>query len=135
MGGLVTPIYYTPLVIGQGGIPLNDMKVITISKQFSSGKLAGRQVYTLTGTKEEKAAYKTAKGIYYKEDATGNPEYLAFPDEKLARGIEYVLNERGFLEKPVTEQDMANNDLLAQSSLSLVDLQKLQILKAMEAGY
>ena len=107
----------------------------TIIDLFTSGKLAGRVLYKLEGTKEEKAQYKTAKGAYYKEDADGNPTYLSFEDEGISEGVEYAVTEKGFLRAGLTAEDKANINLLAKNKLSLGQLQKLQILKAMEAGY
>ena len=109
------------------------MKATPIT-MFTSGKMAGRVLYKLEGTEKEKALYKTAKGAYYKEDAEGNPTYLAFADQSFARGKEYTLNAKGYLEDTLSEEDMANIDLLAKNKLSFAQLQKLQILKAMEAG-
>jgi len=108
------------------------MKVTPV--EILGGKLSGRTVYVLDGTAEEKAAYKKAQGIYYRE-RDGKPTYLAFEEEVLSTKKEYVLNEKGRLTVPVSEEMIALNDKLADyQGISVEKLQKLNQIKALEAG-
>ena len=127
----MTPINHTPLVIGQGANPLNDMKAIYTEKTTKKNRLV--KIYKLICTEAEKAAYKKAKGTeYYKEDEEGYPLY--YTQRNLSDEIEYK-----FVDGSLKSEDAGNaqailNKLAKYDGISLEDLQKANQIKMLEAG-
>ena len=132
MGGLVTPIYYTPLVIGQGGIPLNDMKATYKGKTTKDPNV---KIYILDCTDAEKAEYEKVKGTeHYREDEkTGKPLY--FTKRALSSELDYKLVDGSLVTESETKVQATLNLLAKYDGMRIEDLQKSQIIKAMEAGY
>jgi hypothetical protein len=132
MGGLVTPILNTPLVIGQGVIPLNDMKAIYKGKTRKNPNV---KIYILDCTDAEKAEYKKVKGTenYVEDEVTGKALY--FTQRALSSEIDYKLVDGSLVTESETKVQATLNLLAKYDGMSLEDLQKANQIKSLEAGF
>lgn len=90
---------------------------------FHTTNKSGSTAYTLTGTKEEIASYKKAKGSFYRETEKGLPLY--FTSRPLSSETEYALDEKGYLSaNDVSKAQTIKNALASVAGTSLNDLQK-----------
>ena len=127
----MTPIYNTPLVIGQGGIPLNDMKAIYTEKTTKKNRLV--KIYKLDCTEAEKAEYKKAKGTeHYVEDEEGFPLY--YTQRNLGSDIEYKFVNGSLKSEDSGKAQAVLNALAKYDGVSLEDLQKANEIMKLEAG-
>lgn len=95
---------------------------------FKNTNKSGAFTYSLTGTKEELAAYKAAKGSYYREDENKTPLY--FTTRPLNSETEYTLDAKGYLTAETSAQTQnVLNALSSVAQLSLNDLQKFAAMK------
>jgi hypothetical protein len=100
---------------------------------YKTTRSNGTHIYSLTGTPEELAQYKTEKGSYYLEDTSegvhkGRPLY--FTTRALSSSSEYKL-EKGNLEAETSIVQVQILDALSQvGKFSLNDLQKFAAMKA-----
>ena len=93
----------------------------------------GTHIYWLSGTKEELAAFKVAKGSYYVEDNAEGPKKgqpLYFTTRALADTEEYVLNNGNLDSASNAMQQTILNSLSQVGKFSLTDLQKFAAMKA-----
>jgi len=90
---------------------------------FHTTNKSGSTAYTLVGTKEEIAAYKKAKGSYYRETEDGKPLY--FTSRPLSSETNYTLDKAGYLSANDTAKaQQIKNALASVAGTSLNDLQK-----------
>ena len=90
---------------------------------FRTQNRSGAYTYALAGTAKEIEAYVKAKGAFLRKDESGTPLY--FTTRPLASGVEYTLDDKGYLtEPPSTEAQAIVDKLSAYSRISLKDVQK-----------
>ena len=95
---------------------------------FKNANKSGAFTYSLTGTAKELAAYKLAKGTYYREDESKAPLY--FTKRPLSSEIEYTMDSAGYLTAATSSQtQVVLNALSSVGQLSLNDLQKYAAMK------
>ena len=91
------------------------------------------KIYIMDCTEAEKAEYKTFKGGYYREDEkTGKPLYFA--ERAMSSKIDYTLVDGSLVSAEESKMQESLDKLAEYDGMSFEDLQKLQIIKAMEAG-
>ena len=97
---------------------------------FKNTNKSGAFTYTLTGTDKEIAAYKAAKGSFYREDENKAPLY--FTSRPLNSETEYTLDAKGYLTAETSAQTQTILNALA--SVAQLDLNSLQKFAAMKAA-
>ena len=93
----------------------------------------GTHIYWLSGSKEELAAFKAAKGSYYTEDNSEGPhkgQPLYFTTRALSDNEDYVLNNGNLDSSSNAMQQTILNSLSQVGKFSLTDLQKFAAMKA-----
>lgn len=96
---------------------------------FKTTNKSGAYTYSLQGTDKEIAAYKAAKGSFYREDENEAPLY--FTSRPLNSETEYSLDAKGYLVAEDSAQTQTVlNALSTVAKLSLNDLQKFAAMKA-----
>jgi len=93
------------------------------------------KIYILDCTDAEKAEYEKVKGTenYREDELTGKALY--FTKRALSSELDYKLVDGSLVTESETKVQATLNLLAKYDGMSIEDLQKAQIIKAMEAGY